>query len=100
MCLRIHPKACARSGSISRRGSAATAASTVQSFTADLKRMFAIHDTAWTQQAVIQGLLHLYRKGKRRTAMTARDNPESKSRRSARRSAQLLFGDYPRQSTC
>jgi len=28
----------------------------------DLKRMFAIHDTAWTQQAVIQGLLVLYRR--------------------------------------
>jgi len=28
----------------------------------DLKRMFAIHDTAWTQQAVIEGLLLLYRR--------------------------------------
>lgn len=28
----------------------------------DLKRMFAIHDTAWTQQAVIEGLLILYRR--------------------------------------
>jgi len=28
----------------------------------DLKRMFAIHDTAWTQQAVIAGLLCLYRR--------------------------------------
>ncbi|WP_337288877.1 hypothetical protein [Candidatus Methylomirabilis sp.] len=28
----------------------------------DLKRMFAIHDTAWTQQAVIEGLLFLYRR--------------------------------------
>lgn len=28
----------------------------------DLKRMLAIHDTAWTQQAVIQGLLSLYRR--------------------------------------
>jgi hypothetical protein len=25
----------------------------------DLKRMFAIHDTAWTQQAVLEGLLSL-----------------------------------------
>jgi hypothetical protein len=28
----------------------------------DLKRMFAIHDTSWTQAAVIGGLLHLYRR--------------------------------------
>jgi hypothetical protein len=28
----------------------------------DLKRMFAIHDTPWTQAAVIGGLLHLYRR--------------------------------------
>lgn len=28
----------------------------------DLKRMFAIHDTPWTQSAVIAGLLHLYRR--------------------------------------
>lgn len=28
----------------------------------DLKRMFAIHDTAWTQQAVIEGLLSLYQR--------------------------------------
>lgn len=32
---------------------------------ADLKRMFAIHDTPWTQQAVIEGLLHLYRRSGR-----------------------------------
>lgn len=31
----------------------------------DLKRLFAIHDTAWTQQAAIQGLLHLYRRSGR-----------------------------------
>jgi hypothetical protein len=29
---------------------------------ADLKRMFAVHDTPWTQAAVISGLLHLYRR--------------------------------------
>jgi hypothetical protein len=29
---------------------------------ADLKRMWAIHDTPWTQSAVIHGLLHLYRR--------------------------------------
>ena len=29
---------------------------------ADLKRMFATHDTPWTQSAVISGLLHLYRR--------------------------------------
>jgi hypothetical protein len=28
----------------------------------NLKRLFAIHDTPWTQQAVILGLLHLYRR--------------------------------------
>lgn len=28
----------------------------------DLKRMFSIHDTPWTQQGVIEGLLHLYRR--------------------------------------
>jgi hypothetical protein len=28
----------------------------------DLKRLFAVHDTAWTQQAVIRGLLHLCRR--------------------------------------
>jgi hypothetical protein len=28
----------------------------------DLKRMIAIHDTPWTQEAVIQGLLELYRR--------------------------------------
>lgn len=28
----------------------------------DYKRMFSIHDTPWTQQAVIEGLLHLYRR--------------------------------------
>lgn len=28
----------------------------------DLKRMFAIHDTPWTQHAVIEGLLHLHRR--------------------------------------
>lgn len=28
----------------------------------DLKRMFAIHDTPWTQEAAIQGLLQLYRR--------------------------------------
>ena len=28
----------------------------------DLKRMFATHDTPWTQAAVISGLLHLYRR--------------------------------------
>jgi hypothetical protein len=28
----------------------------------DYKRMFAIHDTPWTQHAVIEGLLHLYRR--------------------------------------
>ncbi len=27
-----------------------------------LTRLFAIHDTAWTQQGVIQGLLHLYKR--------------------------------------
>jgi hypothetical protein len=32
---------------------------------ADLKRMFAIHDTAWTQQGAIQGLLHLYKRSAR-----------------------------------
>ena len=29
---------------------------------ADLKRMFAVHDTPWTQSAVISGLLHLHRR--------------------------------------
>jgi hypothetical protein len=29
---------------------------------ADLKRIAAIHDTAWTQHAVIEGLLHLFRR--------------------------------------
>src|SRR2546426_2266294 len=28
----------------------------------DLKRLVAIHDTPWTQAAVIEGLLHLYRR--------------------------------------
>jgi hypothetical protein len=28
----------------------------------DLKRMFSVHDTSWTQAAVISGLLHLYRR--------------------------------------
>lgn len=32
---------------------------------ADLKRMFAIHDTPWTQYAVISGLLELYRRSGR-----------------------------------
>jgi hypothetical protein len=31
----------------------------------DLKRMFAIHDTPWTQHAVIEGLLHLHRRSGR-----------------------------------
>jgi hypothetical protein len=31
----------------------------------DLKRMFAIHDTPWTQEAVIRGLLDLYRRSGR-----------------------------------
>lgn len=31
----------------------------------DLKRMRRIHDTAWTQQAAISGLLHLYRRSGR-----------------------------------
>jgi hypothetical protein len=31
----------------------------------DLTRLFSIHDTPWTQQAVIQGLLHLYRRSGR-----------------------------------
>lgn len=30
----------------------------------DLKRMFAVHDTPWTQAAVISGLLHLYRRSR------------------------------------
>ncbi|MEX2032030.1 MAG: hypothetical protein WEA81_04100 [Dehalococcoidia bacterium] len=31
----------------------------------DLKRLFALHDTPWTQQAVIDGLLHLHRRSGR-----------------------------------
>jgi len=31
----------------------------------DLKRMFSIHDTPWTQHGVIAGLLHLYRRSGR-----------------------------------
>jgi hypothetical protein len=37
----------------------------------DLKRLFAVHDTAWTQQAVIRGLLHLYRRSGKSYWLTA-----------------------------